>query len=108
MKKPIQCHLWQKEKLNKDDLTFDTVKMLTESSHLDRGILKCKQCGQLYFYEFYEYVNFGISDDKMYTTYIPIEEKDVQELENNSPLELLDKAPRLQWDDDDKIHWIGK
>lgn len=108
MTTPTQCHLWQKELLTKEDLSFHTVKKLVESSHLDRSVLKCKQCGQLYFHEFYEEVDWLNGNDKMYTTYIPIEEQDIAKLENNSPLELLGRVPRLQWDNDNKIVWIGR
>ncbi len=111
LKEPTQCHLWQKETLTIDDVipvdNFDTVSTLFESSHLDRLILKCKQCGQLYFYETYEVVNYD-RDDDIYSCFIPIEIDDVSKLDGRTPIELLGAVPRLQWDGWDNIRWIGK
>ena len=109
---PINCHLWQKEKLTPEDLDFEIVETIEESSHFDRSILRCKRCGQLYFYEFLEFIDWEGGDDKMHVTHIPIEEKDIEELKTKSSLELLAYSPRLQWDthgeNADKVIWIGK
>ena len=112
MKNPTQCILWNKAELTPADLDFELVKTFTESSHFDRNILKCRECGQLYFHEFYEVVNFG--DDDMYDTYIPVEtEEEIKILsETKNSLELLQFSPRLQYDlergKNSPLRWIGK
>lgn len=113
LKKPTQCILWNKANLTPADFGFERVRTFTESSHFDRNILKCKECGQLYFHEFYEIVNFG-GDDDMYDTYIPVEnDEDIKILsETKEPMELLQFSPRLQYDfkngKNRPLHWIGK
>ncbi len=116
IKIPKQCLLWQKDNLISSDLaigdTFDVVKTYTEESHLIRSLVKCIQCGQLYFHEFLEEVDWENGRDSQYTTYIPIEDiEDADELNKKSSFELLQFSPRLQKDfpcDADKptIKWI--
>lgn len=104
---PLQCHLWTKERLTPEDLDFETIEKFVESSHLDHSILKCRQCGQLYFYEFYEVVDFFGGEDDMYTTYIPVKEYSSDQLKIISPMDILAYTPRLQWDNK-KIVWIRR
>ena len=106
MKEPKQCHLWKNP--TKDDLDFENVATYVESSHFDRGLIKCKRCGQLYYYEFYEVIDWEKGNDKMYSTYIPIEYDKtlIEDLNKRSPMELLAISPRLQWDPDDSLKWI--
>lgn len=112
LKKPTKCILWNKANATPADFDFERVRTFTESSHFDRNILKCRECGQLYFHEFYEVVNFG--DDDMYDTYIPVEtEEEIKILsETKNSLELLQFSPRLQYDfergKNSPLRWIGK
>lgn len=108
MKKPIQCHLWKKKNITLKDLDFNQVKKFEDSSHFARSVLSCKQCGQLYFYEFLEFVDFDGGDDKMYAVHIPIDPQDIEKLQAKSSFELLRYIPRLLWDYDSKIYWIGR
>lgn len=110
MKKPTQCHLWQKEELIPSDFDFENIKKIIESSHFDCGILRCKKCEQLYFYQSYEEVDFEGGNDSQYDTYIPIEsENEANVMAKLSPIELLQFSPRLQWDSNNPtIKWIGK
>ena len=107
---PVQCHLWQKTALVREDLAMDVVLILIEESHLERAIMRCSQCGQCYFCEWYEEIDWDGGDDKMYTTYIPIQwdENLINALKQRSPFELLAVTPRLQWDNGGEIKWIGK
>jgi len=115
--KELKCHLWQKDNITNADLdrdTFELVKTLVDSSHLDRSILKCKQCGQLYFFEFYEEIDWEKGNDPQYSTWVPIEsDEQAEKMSKMSPIELLQFSPRLQKDfpsDADKptFKWIGK
>ncbi len=99
LKKPTKCILWNKKDLTQADLSFERIKTFTESDHFDRTVVKCKECGQLYFHEFYEVDNFD-RDDDMYDTFIPVEtEEEIKILsETKEPLGLLKYSPRLQND----------
>jgi len=66
---------------------------------LFRYVLKCDRCGQLYFFEFYETIDWIEGNDPQYTTYIPVNTiEEAQELNKLSELELLIIVPRLQAD----------
>jgi len=101
MQEPVNCHLWQKAGLVSGDFDFESVETYYESSHFDRKLLRCKRCGQLYYYEYYEIVNFaGGGDDQQYCTYIPVRTKEEIEMLNGmNSFELLMVIPRLQFDD---------
>ena len=103
MKNKLKCHLLSKTPLEDEILPlkphFKLIKILVQESHLFRYILECRQCGQLYFYEFYEQIDWEKGNDPQYTTYIPIENiKTGEELNKKSPMELLMVSPRLQND----------
>ena len=60
--------------------------------------------GQLYFYEFYEVVDWKDGNDKQYSTYIPVDTPEqIEALKASSVFDLLRFFPRLQG-----THWIGK
>ena len=76
--------------------------------------MKCKECGQLYFDEFYEEVDWIGGNDPQYVTLIPVAaRKDIDKLKNSSIFELTQFTPRLQKDypkdaDKPRIYWVGK
>ena len=73
-KQPAQCHLWAKDRLADEDLDCLTfVKEYMDDPHLARWLSRCGLCGQLYFGEFYEVVDWDKGDDKQYATLIPVE-----------------------------------
>ncbi|MDD4062743.1 MAG: hypothetical protein PHV25_03200 [Candidatus Pacebacteria bacterium] len=96
---PKQCHLWRKEDLNNSDLrlnNFEELTVFTNSSHLTRKLLKCKDCGQLYFYEFYEEIDFIGGNDPQYQTFIPVEtEEKAKEISKEDLLEIHNHSPRI-------------
>jgi len=75
---PVQCHLWQSEKLTMKDLleSLTVVETFLDESHLTRDLRKCKFCGQLYFHEFLERIDWEKGDDPQYQTFIPITSKE--------------------------------
>lgn|SRR3989338_5008882 len=102
MKLPTQCRLWKKKQLTNQDLdlheNFDVMHTFTDASHHARKLLKCKECGQLYFYEYYEKIDWATGNDPQYSTFIPIDTEDKTKLfKDLSPLELMG-YPRIQWD----------
>jgi hypothetical protein len=111
LRHPTQCVLWeQPERLNAGGFgeLFKTIARYEDSSHLTRYLYECRECGQRYFYEWCEMVDWDEGNDKQYTTLIPVRTKaEITALKQASTIELLCYSPRPQRDGD-KIVWIGK
>lgn len=109
-----KCHLLEKEPpetaLAPIWEKFDNLKVYEEESHVFRYLLKCKFCPQLYFFEFYEEIDWNEGKDSQYVTYIPIKNKEfADEINKLSQFELLQIRPRLQKDfvgDTKTIKWV--
>jgi|SRR3989344_9454816 len=100
---PKQCILWKKQNIQENDIVdaFDLIKTYVDTSHLLRDLLKCKECGQFYFFEFYEEINWGgvgNGNDYQYSKWIPVAKNEAESLKNKSPLELLSPIflPQMQ------------
>ena len=101
MKEPTQCVLWTKPKPvgRPTEERFELVETFVDESHWWRCLLKCRECGQLYFFEFYEIIDWEHGEDPQYSTYIPVEtEAEVETLKKTSPFELQQFSPRLKRD----------
>jgi hypothetical protein len=106
MRHPIQCILWDHPE--RATGIFEEVESYEDESHLVRSLYKCKECGQLYFYEWYEWVDWKGGNDKMYTTFIPVQtEEEIEELKMTDNFTLMPYFPRLQLDGGKAI-WNGK
>ncbi len=113
MNYPVKCHFWQKEKMlcreYYDSRKFEHIKTYEDSSHFVRNLFRCTDCGQLYFDEFLEFVDFESGIDTQYSNIFPvttIEEAD--EMSKESPLELLKYTPRLINSSSETYYtWIG-
>lgn len=113
---PTQCKLWQEERVTSEDIQlgsrFEILNTFEDDSHLMRHLLRCRDCGQLYFYEFYEWIDWSGGNDPQYRTFLPIEsEEEASKLAKMAPSELLQFSPRLQsdWPADAErpsIQWI--
>jgi hypothetical protein len=69
------CHLFTVPKLTIEILnanTFERVGTFIDDSHLMRRLLRCKECGQIYFYEFREEIDWLHGEDPQYRTYIAL------------------------------------
>jgi hypothetical protein len=116
LRPPTQCVLWQQPALivSLDDERFEALETFVESSHWDRALLKCRECGQLYFWEFYETIDWEGGDDAQYSTYIPVQTpEEVDALKEATVFEIRDFSPRLQQDHPTgakaaTVRWIGK
>jgi hypothetical protein len=90
------------------------VETYVDDDHLVRCLLKCRECGALYFHEFYEWIDWEDGNDPQYSTYIPVEtDAEIEALKTASPFGLLGFSPRLQRDfpkDAAKptVRWVGK
>lgn len=79
-----------------DNMDATKVKTYIESDHLDRILFRCNHCGCLFLYEFYEVVSFSDGDDKMYVSYIHVEdEPNAEVLAALGPFELMVKAKSI-------------
>ena len=111
LRHPTQCILWEQParvQAKSDDGLFEEIECYEHSSHLERSLYKCRECGQLYFYEWYEWVDWDNGNDKCYITLIPVQtEAEIEALKQASIFDLLTYFPRLQWDGN-KIWWNGK
>jgi hypothetical protein len=66
---------------------FSLVKTYADDSHIVRDLLKCADCGHLYFHEFYEEIDWKEGNDAQYTSFIPVD--DIRSADNLSKLSPL-------------------
>jgi hypothetical protein len=78
---PTECILWKTDVLTIEQLRgiFDRVTTYEDDSHLIRKLLRCKECGHLYFYEFYEEIDWREGKDAQYWTWIPVDDQESAE-----------------------------
>ena len=113
MKNPTQCLLWKKINLTPLDLDLELLKVFVRSPHLERDLFRCRECGQLYFHEWYEHVNFK-HDSYMYDTYLPVEtEEEMRQLaETKTSAELTRFLPQLHGSftngKKDSLQWLER
>jgi hypothetical protein len=91
--------------------SMTVVRTLLDDSHLARRVLRCKECGQLYFFEFHEIVDWVNGNDAQYATYVPVQETDLEALEASESPVLAACTPRIQrdWPSDAErptVRWI--
>lgn len=117
MTKPVQCHLWTKEDFYRDDLNrddFELIETLVDESRFSRWLVQCKECGQLYFVEFYEEIDWIDGDDSQYVTYVPVKTADeIEKLKKSNIFEIMLFQPCLRKDypkgaEKPKVYWLGK
>lgn len=108
---PKQCILWTKEQLVPSDLSFDFVSEISDIPKISQQLRKCKECGQLYLYEYNDFFASPYDDLPIYKTYIPVsigelKEYFQQEKTLTSILEI--KSPKLLHDikaDGETVKW---
>jgi len=68
MHRPTRCHLWQVDVLQSQDLRdiFEVVETFEDTSHFSRCLVR-RRCGQLYFYQFHETIDWEDGDDPQYS-----------------------------------------
>lgn len=107
---PSQCHLWTKDELVWNDIfVFEDIERYIDESDCKRKLVKCSECNQLYYYEFYETQDWNSGNDPQYRTIIPIKDKTVAEKLNDlTSIELLSITPRMQFDskDTEEAGWV--
>jgi hypothetical protein len=89
---PVECHLRDLTGLDSRDVmgALKTVETYEEDSHLTHKLVRCRRCQQLYFYEFYEEIDWRAGNDPQYRTLIPVADRESAEmLSRLSPFELV-------------------
>ena len=116
LRPPEQCVLWREPELVglQPAERFELVETIADSSHASRAVLRCRECGQLYLYDFREEVDWEKGDDPQSTTYVPLRgPEDIERLRGASSLELMACSPRLERDfpkgaKEASVRWVGK
>ena len=112
---PLHCHLREHGDPSADQLRRDlrVIDTYEEESHRIRRLEQCTRCGQLYFYEFYEKVDWVGGNDPQYRTWIPVEdEESAKELSRMNLFEIL-QFPSIRSDfpsdaqDPSKPKWVN-
>jgi hypothetical protein len=112
---PLECILWRSpERLENIQEVLDTIETYMDDSHHMRRLVKCRECGQLYFYEFLEFVDYRDGEDPQYRTYIPVASGEDAALLSTLPQwDLVMCAPAIHanWpkgQDRPHISWVGR
>ena len=106
---PSDCKLWNQEK---PDPNLENIKKYVDESSFRRILKKCIECGQLYFYEMLEFIDWEDGEDPMYRTYVPVAtEADADTLAAVTQVELCSHVPQIRYDwpkgvAKSKILWI--
>ena len=75
MMTPTSCRLWRDPEgtlARRMEEVFERVETLYQSSHDWRYVLRCRECGQLYLFDFHEDIDWEAGDDPSWVTYLPI------------------------------------
>ncbi len=107
---PTACILWEHPERAgaKFSEIVDEVESYEESSHLSRALYKCRECGQQYFFEWYEWVDWDGGNDRSYSTLIPVQtQEQLEALKQTDIFSLMRYYPRLHLDGGTPI-WNGK
>ena len=110
LRHPTQCVLWEHPDRVAAPFSevFEMVDSYEDDTHLTRSLCKCRECGQLYFCEWYEWVDWEHGNDKQYSTFIPVQTtEEITALKQTTVFTLMRYFPRLQCDRG-KTGWIGK
>jgi hypothetical protein len=113
---PTGCAYWNKpEEIPSNGLieVSELIERFDDTSHLMHALIKCRECGQLYYYEYYDEIDFEDGDDPVYMTYIPVDtDEEIERLKAMSRSELMSVVPRLHFDipkgaDAPLVRWVA-
>lgn len=108
------CKLWKEPELVNSPLQerFELSETIEKLSHWWRYVLTCRCCGQRYFYEFYEEIDWASGKDPQYSVWVPFEtDEQLSALKDCPPRQFAGLAPRLCKDwpkeaDKPSLGWI--
>ena len=112
---PTECILWtDPERLQNIHEILEKIETYMDDSHHMRRLLRCRECGQLYFYEFLEFIDYEKGEDPQYRTYIPVRSaEDAATLSRLPQWDLIECAPAIHADwpkgqDKPLVAWLGR
>ncbi len=93
------CHLWQTATVSEHELLkLEDVETFLDDSHLMRRLKRCNDCGQLYFYQFREEIDWIAGEDPQYRILIPVTSREeAVKLADENKLSVSFHRPRLEW-----------
>ena len=110
LRSPTQCHFWKLDNPTPQRNETENLQTYEDESHFFRALLRCRDCGQLYFYEWYEETDWESGDDFSYQTWVPVDQKDVDDLKKTDIWTIHQYTPRFikdyRRDGSTKIGWI--
>jgi hypothetical protein len=109
LRPPTQCVLWEhpEQTSGKFAELFEKVETYEDSSHSMRVLYKCRECGQLYFFEWWEWVDWEDGNDTQYSTLFPVETvEESEKLKTTDSFNLMRYYPRLHVGGG--AAWVGK
>jgi hypothetical protein len=114
MSEPKNCVLWRNPKSVVGAplrASFELLETFVKDDHWWRYLLKCRECGQLYAFEFLEEIDWVNSDDPQYSTWVPVEtEEEIERLRSAGQLDFRMFPPYLCKDwpkgGKQKIYWV--
>jgi len=111
---PLKCTLRRNpESLKNIHEILEAIETYVDDSHDRRCLLKCRECGQLYFYKFLEFVDYENGDDPQYRTYVPVTSAEDAAMLSGLPAWHIDKyRPAIHSDwpkgqDSPSVFWVG-
>lgn len=111
---PSKCHLWTKPELDINDFsTLKEVERYRDDGDWIRQMMKCSECGQHYYKEFYETDDWS-GGGGQYRTYIPIKptKKIIAQLNALNYLDIHTVSPRLldDWQEGGghNVRWVDR
>ena len=111
---PLHCVLWRDDRLENIREMLETTETYLDASHERRCLLRCRECGQLYFYHFVEFVDYESGEDPQYRTYVPVTSaKDAALLSDLPEVDIATRTPAIRSDwpkgqDKPKVFWVGR
>lgn len=112
---PEKCHLWTKDWIKSDDFyQLVLVERYLDDDHHKRQLMRCPDCGQHYYKEFFETIDWVNGNDPQYRTYVPIvpttETIDLLNSLDSTKLNTLVPILVDLWpaEGDRIIKWVGK
>ena len=114
MMKPTGCLLWRDpEPLVTGPLnqSFELLETFVKESHWWRSLLGCRECGQQYFFEFHEEVDWVDGEDPQFSTWVPVAtQQDLETLKAAGALDLRGFRPHLRKDwpkgAERRVYWV--
>lgn len=111
------CNATPLDETKRDDLPFQPVRRLHESSHSGFTLCKCSSCGQHYLQQFHEIVDWADGNDDIWVRWEPLTEEEVSKLDYMFPGEYYDSSSwnvlidfmhlrcRLVWGREGRFYW---